>query len=1157
MYKMVSLPSGGGSSKDAGIKATQVSYRAFTTGLNRIGATINSTIVVNKQIKDALIQNLKLKDKEFEEEKKRFQREKEEKNKMKKGGSGFPSLGVGKAAEKVAGGFFAGLAQLGGALLKFVVTQSILRWIGNPANIQKLIKIVQAIINVVTFFSRFLRDNIVRMFDGLATMLDSKKNIFEKLGGFVTFFTGFGAILAGALILKRPRLVIKGITWVLSTLFKNLTKSKVRLTKQLAQGALPSRGGGSYGSWSRQQGGGNNVKRPGGKRNWVGAALDVATVAVPLVVGGMMAGGPSEFDAEPGSMSAGDNQQPAAQPPATQPPASKPKGGFGLPFLADGGVATRPTAAMLGEAGPEMRMPLDNATRMANAGIKPLSSLGGMMGGGAKQAKKLSDLFMAPFRGIGAGILANISGIVGGTPMGRMITPILGNIIAPIANSFGVPPSLVKKLTGKMGKSSLKGKKGKAGGALGMLFGKGVSVKNDSKKYKKVGDTSVLGLLSNILSAVQVIGNKAGRGSSSTTSTTPSDAGGAPDMHVGDSIARGLSGETGDGTATDSTQVGRSSKGVLEWLKSQDADKFKGKTIRLSSGILNSPSDLQSVEEQLKLLKAAGAKVQLVGVPTNNSQFSSLNPKLKALADKYGALFLGGYEATASDKVHISDYAAQTAKYNEVAGPSTSSDPDTTKPGTKPETPGEGPKQLTAQEIGQNFGKKTHEVIPFMHNGENYHAYKTAKGWDIYKGLGGLYGKMPIKTDRRPNGTVENYDVVKSFLKHAQEEYGQTQNRAEGGWISGPMSGYPVSLDGGGSTAFIGHGTEWVGFKKAAGGGAFVIPFDTPATKNNPGLTGSRMRQAKQGGFALPEYAGGGVWMKSRETPASAKKKYAAGGEVIPNVQNESHWSAGVPLVTVRSKKGKTAKVAKALSKRFQGFINALEAFGYPINEMGGFRGDEKKNYDGKGHMFAHTWGAAIDINASKNPAFVGTKAGDIPPESLGIAEKFGLGNLWYSKGVDDVMHFTAMKREGGAGINGKEIWDAKADLGADPGSIDTASGGDDGGSETQKDPFVALQEAMNKLNQVLGYAPPEESVEKKTGDAAKAKDEAVKATKKASGEATAQALKAATQTTKTAAAPTNVPKPPVLLPGPRTSVPIQVAWSPTTSLYQPTMRFA
>ena len=78
MYKMVSLPKGSSGTKDSGMNASQMSYRSFTTGLNRIGATINSTIVVNKQIRDALVQNLKLKDKEFEEDKKRFQKEKEE-----------------------------------------------------------------------------------------------------------------------------------------------------------------------------------------------------------------------------------------------------------------------------------------------------------------------------------------------------------------------------------------------------------------------------------------------------------------------------------------------------------------------------------------------------------------------------------------------------------------------------------------------------------------------------------------------------------------------------------------------------------------------------------------------------------------------------------------------------------------------------------------------------------------------------------------------------------------------------------------------------------------------------------------------------------------------------------------------------------------------
>lgn len=77
---------------------------------------------------------------------------------------------------------------------------------------------------------------------------------------------------------------------------------------------------------------------------------------------------------------------------------------------------------------------------------------------------------------------------------------------------------------------------------------------------------------------------------------------------------------------------------------------------------------------------------------------------------------------------------------------------------------------------------------------------------------------------------------------------GQVGKASGGGWINGPQSGYPVSLDGGRSTSFIGHGTEWVG-KRSSGGDAFVVPFDTPATRGGNGLTSMRMQQAKAGGY--------------------------------------------------------------------------------------------------------------------------------------------------------------------------------------------------------------------------------------------------------------------------------------------------------------------
>ena len=83
-----------------------------------------------------------------------------------------------------------------------------------------------------------------------------------------------------------------------------------------------------------------------------------------------------------------------------------------------------------------------------------------------------------------------------------------------------------------------------------------------------------------------------------------------------------------------------------------------------------------------------------------------------------------------------------------------------------------------------------------------------------------------------------------------------TEEKSRGGWIKGPQSGYKVSLDGK-KPSFIGHGTEWVGRK--AGGKAFVVPFDTPATRTDKGLTNRRMGEAARGGYTLPRgFAKGG-----------------------------------------------------------------------------------------------------------------------------------------------------------------------------------------------------------------------------------------------------------------------------------------------------------
>mgnify|MGYP003297472945 CR=1 FL=1 len=104
------------------------------------------------------------------------------------------------------------------------------------------------------------------------------------------------------------------------------------------------------------------------------------------------------------------------------------------------------------------------------------------------------------------------------------------------------------------------------------------------------------------------------------------------------------------------------------------------------------------------------------------------------------------------------------------------------------------------------------------------------------------------KGKSKGKGLVKFGMNVLGVKKKATGGYVPLKKAASGGWISGPQTGYPVSLDGGMTTSFIGHGTEYVSQK--ADGGAFVVPFDTPATRRTPSLTNTRMKEAKRLGFA-------------------------------------------------------------------------------------------------------------------------------------------------------------------------------------------------------------------------------------------------------------------------------------------------------------------
>ena len=118
---------------------------------------------------------------------------------------------------------------------------------------------------------------------------------------------------------------------------------------------------------------------------------------------------------------------------------------------------------------------------------------------------------------------------------------------------------------------------------------------------------------------------------------------------------------------------------------------------------------------------------------------------------------------------------------------------------------------------------------------------------------------------------------------------GYIKGYANGGWIHGPQSGYPVSLDGKG-TDFIGHGTEYVA--RDAGGQAFVIPFDTSATRKDSGLTSRRISEARDGGFKLG-YQQGGFVPFAKQLIKIHEGSNVVGGKHVPYRDSQGHQTIG------------------------------------------------------------------------------------------------------------------------------------------------------------------------------------------------------------------------------------------------------------------------
>jgi len=133
----------------------------------------------------------------------------------------------------------------------------------------------------------------------------------------------------------------------------------------------------------------------------------------------------------------------------------------------------------------------------------------------------------------------------------------------------------------------------------------------------------------------------------------PSFAGNLVEYTYGDSIAVGYGGKN-----PGSRRVGASPAEVLSYLErdlKDNPDKFKGKTVNISTGVSNNPEDFSSIESQLKRLKASGANVNVYGAA--QGRYDKENERLGSLSSTYGANFKGGFKA-GRDGVHPASYGS-------------------------------------------------------------------------------------------------------------------------------------------------------------------------------------------------------------------------------------------------------------------------------------------------------------------------------------------------------------------------------------------------------------------------------------------------------------------------------------------------------------------
>lgn len=150
--------------------------------------------------------------------------------------------------------------------------------------------------------------------------------------------------------------------------------------------------------------------------------------------------------------------------------------------------------------------------------------------------------------------------------------------------------------------------------------------------------------------------------------------------------------------------------------------------------------------------------------------------------------------------------------------------------------------------------------------------------------------------------------------------------------------------------------------------------------------------------------------------PGGTQKSLTEATEAATNAPTKQ-VAGGLTITTLKTKSGKSFQVNSKYAKNFAGFIADLEATGYQIREIGGYR---VSNIAGTNTPSWHGLGVAIDINPAQNPVTNGPAGRkpvtDMPSNINEIANKWGLGwgGAWTGS-KQDAMHFSMGEGPGAA----------------------------------------------------------------------------------------------------------------------------------------------